>query len=657
MSRTELERLLSKAPSLRLAVLGDFCLDAYWDLDATRSERSVETGLPTNAVRHQRYALGGAGNVVMNLRTLGVGHVSAGGVIGPDPFGTQMQSLLRATEIDTAGLLCQPADWSTHVYLKPLHDQSEGSRFDCGNFNVLAAATADALIAWLARELAHVHAVILNEQVLHGLHACTRLQAGLATLIARHPATPFLLDSRHLSDCYDGTIRKINGHEALRLCGVERPAGELVLLGEARQAATTLQARWRQPVFVTRGARGLLLCDATGIQEVPGLQIVGRVDPVGAGDSLLAGLAVGLAAGGDRLQAATLGNFVAGVTVQKLFQTGTASPDEVLAIGRDPDYVYRPELAEDPRQARFAEDSDIEVVSDWPAARRLTHAIFDHDGTISTLRQGWEQVMEPVMVHAMLGPRYADADESLYHRTVARVREFIDKTTGLQTLTQMEGLVAMVQAGGCVPAEEICDAAGYKAIYLQALMTRVRQRLAKLARGELATDDFTVKGAVPFLHRLHAAGVRLCLASGTDQADVRAEAAALGYAHLFEDRIHGAEAGVRTEAKKRVLERILASIGPAAGGQVVAFGDGPVEIRETHKVGGLAVGVASDEVRRFGLDASRRARLIRAGADLIVPDFSQGQRLWTLLAGGGAKSAAGARRLCSPDAPAGIRSH
>lgn len=631
MSRTELESLLSKAPALRLAVLGDFCLDAYWSLDASRSEQSIETGLPTNAVRAQRYALGGAGNVVLNLRALGVGHVAAGGVIGPDPFGTQMQSLLRTAQADTAGLLCQPDDWSTHVYLKPLHDQTEGARFDCGNFNVLADATADALLAWLARELVHVDAVIVNEQVLYGLHASNRLQAGLATLIARHPATPFLLDSRHLSDRYAGTIRKLNDHEALRLCGVERPAGELVLLSEARQAATTLHARWRQPIFVTRGARGVLLCDATSLQEVPGLQIVGRTDPVGAGDSLLAGLAVGLAAGGSRLDAATLGNFVAGVTVQKLFQTGTASPDEVLAIGGDPDYVYHPELAEDLRQARYMEDLEIEIVSYLPARQHITQAIFDHDGTLSTLRQGWEQVMEPVMIRAILGPRYADADETLYHRTVTRVRDFIDQTTGIQTLTQMEGLVAMVRAGGCVPEAEIRDASGYKAIYLEALMTRVRQRLAKLARGELAPEDFTVKGAVAWLHRLHAAGVRLYLASGTDQADVRAEAAALGYAHLFEDRIYGAEAGVRTEAKKRVLERLLATIGPAGSGQVVAFGDGPVEIRETRKMGGLAVGVASDEIRRFGLDTGKRARLIRAGADLVVSDFSQGERLWGLL--------------------------
>ncbi|MBI2441635.1 MAG: carbohydrate kinase, partial [Lentisphaerae bacterium] len=88
--------------------------------------------------------------------------------------------------------------------------------------------------------------------------------------------------------------------------------------------------------------------DAHGLREVPGLQILGRTDSVGAGDSMLAGIAAALAAQYDALTAATLGNFVAGVTVQKLFQTGTATPAEILAIGADPDYLYRIELAEDP---------------------------------------------------------------------------------------------------------------------------------------------------------------------------------------------------------------------------------------------------------------------------------------------------------------------
>ena len=125
------------------------------------------------------------------------------------------------------------------------------------------------------------------------------------------------------------------------------------------------------------------------------------------------------------------------------------------------------------------------------------------------------------------------------------------------------------------------------------------------------------------MHRLRAAGVKLYLASGTDEQDVIAEAQALGYAGLFEGRIYGAVGDVTVEAKRMVLDRILQDIGGANATQVVALGDGPVEIRETRKRGGLTVGIASDELRRYGLNPSKRSRLIRAGADIIVPDFSQ----------------------------------
>ena len=158
----------------------------------------------------------------------------------------------------------------------------------------------------------------------------------------------------------------------------------------------------------------------------------------------------------------------------------------------------------------------------------------------------------------------------------------------------------------------------------------VRQRVAKLRRGELETRDFQIKNAQKLLEAFSARGVKLYLASGTDVADVKAEAEAMGYAHLFEGRIFGAVGDIRVEAKKIVVERIIAEHG-LSGPQFITFGDGPVEIRETRKRNGITVGVASDEVQRFGLNTVKRTRLIRAGADVITPDFSQLDRLLQLL--------------------------
>jgi phosphoglycolate phosphatase-like HAD superfamily hydrolase len=298
--------------------------------------------------------------------------------------------------------------------------------------------------------------------------------------------------------------------------------------------------------------------------------------------------------------------------------------------------VYLPELADDPRQARCADagphgqDGEIELVRELAAACDIHHAIFDHDGTISTLREGWEQIMLPTMIQAVLGPRYADADEALYHKVVGHVTRYVDKTTGVQTLVQMRGLVEMVRQFGCVPPEDILDMHGYKALYNKQLLDTVRRRIRKLHRGELSAADFQIAGARRMLEALHQRGVKLYLASGTDQDDVKAEADALGYAHLFEGGIFGAVGDVEVEAKRDVLERIMRD-GDLSGPQLVTFGDGPVEIRETHKRGGITVGVASDEVRRFGLNPAKRTRLIRAGADIIVPDFTRLDDLLALL--------------------------
>jgi bifunctional ADP-heptose synthase (sugar kinase/adenylyltransferase)/phosphoglycolate phosphatase-like HAD superfamily hydrolase len=634
MGRSELESLLADVRRVRIGIVGDFCLDAYWDLDSSLSEPSIETGLPTRAVRAQRCSLGGAGNVAANLVSLGVGVVRAFGVLGDDPFGREMLRLFAAGRIDAAGMQVQPAEWSTAVYVKPVESGAEQNRIDFGNANELDSAVGGRLLASLRAALPSLDLVVVNQQLVHGIHT-PELRRHLAALVAESSRSarpvPFLADSRSFSDDYTGTMRKINDREALRLCGREWVGDEPVPLEDAERAAAELSARWGTTLFLTRGPRGILVQEPGKAQVVPGLQMLGRTDAVGAGDSALAGIAAALAAGRGAREAAELGNFTAGVTVQKLFTTGTASPSEVLAIGSDPDYVFTPELAADLRRARYHDGTGIEVVTAGSAGRRFTHAIFDNDGTVSTLREGWERIMEPVMIRAILGEGWRTVEERVHQEVQERVRDYIDKTTGIQTLVQMVGLVEMVKEFGLVPADRVLDEKGYKAVYNAELLALVRTRLGKLERGEVTAEDFTLKGSLALLADLDKAGVELHLASGTDQPDVEAEAAALGFARFFKGRIHGSIGDVNHEAKRVVLERILADI-PARGlDGLVTFGDGPVEMRETRRRGGYCVGVASDEIHRSGLNPAKRTRLIRAGADLLVPDFSQRAELLAML--------------------------
>jgi rfaE bifunctional protein kinase chain/domain len=627
--KNALPRLLERIRSVRIGVIGDFCLDAYLCLDPAASEISIETGLPTLAVREQRYSLGGAGNVAANLRALDAGSVRVFGVAGDDPFGWQMLRLLEKEKVDVRGLLLQGEAWQTPTYTKPYEGERESRRIDYGNFNTLAPETTEALLANLEQAVAELDLLVVNQQLLHGIHT-PALRSGLVELFGRHLGLPVVVDSRGYSEEFHGAMRKLNEREAARLVGYPQGGDGLE---RARALAEELYRRWNRPLFLSRGEFGCLVHDDSGCREVPGLALLGPVDPVGAGDTLLAGIAAALAAGEDPLGAAELGNLAAAVTVQKLRTTGTATPAEILAIGSSPDYRYHPELALDPRRASYLEDTDIELVAVLPRRLSLRYAVFDNDGTISTLRQGWAEVMEPVMMRAILGE--AAAERTLVEKVRGRVRDFIERTTGIQTLAQMKGLTAMVREFGLVPEDQVLDEHGYKALYNRELMELVGRRLAKLRRGELEAEDFRIKGVLPFLRELVDRGVKLYLASGTDQEDAAEEARALGYGELFQDRIYGARGDLAHEPKRVVLERILGEVGRGALGALATFGDGPVEIRETRKHGGLAVGVASDEVRRFGLDLAKRSRLIQAGADLIVPDFSQAQRLLELLRFGG----------------------
>jgi rfaE bifunctional protein kinase chain/domain len=614
----EIASLLQGIRGATVTVYGDFCVDAYWSLCETEIELSVETGLPIRRVMTQRYSLGGAGNVVANLADLGVGKVRAVGVAGADMFGEKMRALLAGQGADTSGFVADAA-WQTVVYAKPCFGAREDSRIDFGAFNTVSAGLQDQLVRNLDAAAKQSNAVILNQQIPAGLSSPAMIER-INKVIAAHPQVMFVVDARHYPEQYKGTAMKLNMSEAARLLGEDTE--QALTESHARDFALRISQNSGKPAFITRGEFGLVVAANGATTAVPGLQVLGQVDPVGAGDAAVSALAASLAAGAAPANAAVLANIAAMITVKKLQTTGTASPAEILAEVPELNYIFRPDLANSPRHARYIPDTEIEIVSELPSDLAIKHCIFDHDGTLSTLREGWEKIMEPMMLHAILGKQYDSVDEGTFERIRGEVKQFIDGTTGIQTLVQMVGLVDLVKHFGYVPADEILDEHGYKHIFNVDLLKMVNDRVEKLSKGELESTDFQIKNAEKLLHELHRRGVKMYLASGTDEADAKAEAEAMGYAHYFEGRIFGSVGDINVEAKKMVLEKIILE-NNLAGHEFATFGDGPVELRETQRRGGLCIGLASDELRRNSLNLSKRKRLIRAGADLIVPDFSQ----------------------------------
>ncbi|MDY4255094.1 MAG: HAD family hydrolase [Oscillospiraceae bacterium] len=241
-------------------------------------------------------------------------------------------------------------------------------------------------------------------------------------------------------------------------------------------------------------------------------------------------------------------------------------------------------------------------------------ALFDFDGTISLIREGWQKVMIPYFCEVI---EALGTDENT-DEVKAEVTEFVDRLTGKQTIYQCIALdEAVVKRGGAhvEPGE-------YKAEYLRRLNLKIADRKNGLADGRINPDSLSVRGAKAFIEALRAAGIKCFLASGTDESDVIYEASLLGVKDLFDGGIHGARDALLDCSKEAVIKNMIErqKLIPE---ELVTFGDGFVEIELTATLGGYAVGVATDEKTGDGVDAAKRTRLINAGADMIIPHFEK----------------------------------
>ncbi len=629
MKEQRIKEILTQIKKVKIAVYGDFCIDAYWLLDPRGSEVSLETGLQAQAVGKHYYSLGGASNVVANIAALEPAAIQVIGAVGDDIFGRELKRQFQDMKVDTEFLVVQKENFDTVTFGKPYLEDKELPRIDFGFFNKRTEETDHRLLDGITRALKNADALIVNQQVPGSITNESFIDHANA-LFEKYSDKIVLLDSRHFGHKFKNIYRKTNDLEAAQLNNVDVKLSDVLTLSDVNKYARNLYKQFNKPVFLTRGPRGIITVDSEGLHEVPGIQLLKKLDIVGAGDTVTSALALCLGAGVGPAESSEFANLAAAVTVQKLYQTGTANGSEMREIGKDTDYIYQPELASDLRAAFYFQDSEIELCYDSVPFGRIKHAVFDNDGTISALRQGWEQIMTPVMVKAILGEKYETADETLYHKVKTRVAEYIDKSTGIQTIIQMEALVEMVKEFGIVADDKILDKFGYKEIYNDALMELVNGRIEKLNRGELDINDYTIKGSLDFVKALKDKGIKLYLASGTDRQDVIAESKALGYADLFDGGVYGAVGDITKYSKKMVIENIMTE-NNLQGPELVVFGDGPVEIRESRKRDGIAVGIASDEIRRHGLNIEKRTRLVKAGAHLIVPDFSQHKTLIKLL--------------------------
>ncbi len=328
MKSSRLAELTDRFPSCRVAVLGDFFLDQYLDVDPALEERSLETGKRAHQVAAVRSSPGAAGTVVNNLASLACGRVHALGITGDDGQGFELRQCLDRIGCTTRGLRRRKAHM-TPTYLKPRDLSRKGlsgehERYDLRNRAPISPDLLQEMLADLEGLLDRVDAVIIEDQVEEpDLGVVTEgVRAGLADLAHRQPGVAFWADSRAQIHRFRRMILKPNQFEAMRRASPG--PGEKVAVESVRRILPRFRARAGAPICVTLGEAGALVSDPE-ITRVPAVQVEGPLDVTGAGDSFTAGAVLALCSAASLPEAALVGNLAASVTIRQLSVTGTAT--------------------------------------------------------------------------------------------------------------------------------------------------------------------------------------------------------------------------------------------------------------------------------------------------------------------------------------------
>ena len=319
VDRARSEALLDRLSGLPIVIVGDVMLDHFIFGRVTRI--SPEAPVPVVEFDHEEFRVGGAGNVAHNVRGLG-GSVELIGIVGRDEHGTRLKNALTKDGIGTAGLVTEDSRPTTRKVRIVTSRNQQVARIDYESDREARGDIETALVAALDRAAGSVKAIVISDY-LKG--TVTRPLVARAVGIARDRAIPVLVDPKvpHL-DYYSGvTLLTPNNAEA------ETAAHASIRTeGEARAAARAIRTRVGcRSVLITRGESGMWLLDDSHEGHIPAATREVS-DVTGAGDTVIATLALALAAGGDMAEAAMLANAAAGVTVSKFGPT-SVSPEEL----------------------------------------------------------------------------------------------------------------------------------------------------------------------------------------------------------------------------------------------------------------------------------------------------------------------------------------
>jgi rfaE bifunctional protein kinase chain/domain len=336
MNPERFQELTARYASLRLGVLGDFCLDRYLEIDPARQEISLETGLPVHNVVNVRAQPGGAGTILNNLSALAIGTLYPVGFAGHDAEGFELWHALQSLRGVSLKHFVRTVERRTFTYCKPLVRASgqapvELNRLDFKNWTPTPVLVQGMLMKKLLALGDSLDGLIILDQVdIPETGVVTRkILATVTGLMEKHPKLLVLADSRRGLRGFPRANLKMNAAELRALTG----AKDELSLAEIRHAAAELARRNGSHVLITLAERGLLGATPDGqIEHVPALPVRGELDIVGAGDAVSANIVAARLAGANLREALEIAGAAASVVVHKLGTTGTASVSEIAQL-------------------------------------------------------------------------------------------------------------------------------------------------------------------------------------------------------------------------------------------------------------------------------------------------------------------------------------
>jgi rfaE bifunctional protein kinase chain/domain len=329
IDQEKLDFILNRIKDIRIATIGDICLDVYWKADMTKSELSRETPHFPLPIIEERMYPGAGGNVAVNCAALLPKSIKAFGVTGRDWRGEILIQKLKETGIDTGGIVVSEKA-VTNAYCKPIrkgisHLEVEDPRLDFNNHEKLPQEDEARICELLSNSAGEIDILCVSDQLLYG---CITPIVREKILFLSKNGLKVVVDSRDRISLYPGTIMKPNEVEGMRAVNTNTGSLEMTLENYIK-AAEALSQQNKSEVCMTLGAKGCVYTDAATTVYIPSYEVQSPIDICGAGDTFLSAFSCAIAAGARPFEAASFANMAADVTIKKIGVTGTASPDEI----------------------------------------------------------------------------------------------------------------------------------------------------------------------------------------------------------------------------------------------------------------------------------------------------------------------------------------